>query len=293
VFRDLGLVEHDEPFTRLLTQGMVLKDGSAMSKSKGNVVDPDDMLARYGADALRLYVMFVAPPENEIEWTDAGLEGSARFLARVWRLVDQWCDVFGGRPIAAPSGLSLTEAEQDLRRVTHDTIRRVTHDLDPRVHLNTVVSALMEMVNALYAFSETHTAAGTPGRRTKTDVAPADERPETLAVLKESLDALALMLSPFTPHTAEELWEMLGHEGGLSTAAWPSYDPVVARSSEMVVPVQVNGKLRSRLTVPLDIAEDALRELALGDPAVRVHTGGKTVQKVIVAKGKLVNVVAR
>jgi leucyl-tRNA synthetase len=293
VFRDLGMVEHDEPFTRLLTQGMVLKDGSAMSKSKGNVVDPDDMIGRDGADALRLYVMFVAPPENEIEWTDAGIEGSVRFLARVWRLVDQWCDAFAGQAIPAPGGFALTDAEQNVRRVTHDTIRRVTHDLDPRVHLNTVVSALMEMVNALYAFSEEHTRTGAPGRRPKSDGAPAGERPETLAVLKEAVEALVLMLSPFTPHTAEELWEMLGHEGGLAAAGWPAYDPVVAQSSEIVVPVQVNGKLRSRLTVPVDIVEDALRERALAEPAVRVHTAGKAVQRVIVARGKLVNVVVK
>ncbi len=293
VFRDLGMVEHDEPFTRLLTQGMVLKDGKAMSKSKGNVVDPDDMIGRYGADALRLYVMFVAPPENEIEWSDAGLEGSVRFLARVWRLVDQWCDVFASKTIPGPAGLALTAAEQEVRRAAHDTVRRVTHDLDPRVHLNTVVSALMELVNALYSFSEEHTETGVPGRRPSTEAAPAGERLETLAVLKEALDALVLMLAPFTPHTAEELWEMLGHEGGLAAAAWPTYDPVVAQSSEVVVPVQVNGKLRSRLTVPVDVTEDGLRERALADAAVRVHTAGKTVQKVIVAKGKLVNVVVK
>jgi len=293
VFRDLGMVDHDEPFARLLTQGMVLKDGSAMSKSKGNVVDPDDMLVRHGADALRLYVMFVAPPENEIEWTDAGLEGSARFLARVWRLVDQWCEAFEGKSLPDPGGLSLTDAEQAVRRVTHDTVRRVTHDLDPRVHLNTVVSALMEMVNELYAFSEGHTKTGAPVRRAKADAPPVEERIETLAVLREAVDALVLMLSPFTPHTAEELWEMLGHQGGLTAAPWPTYDPVVARSSEIVVPVQVNGKLRSRLTVPIDIAEEALRELALADAVVRVHTAGKSVHKVIVAKGKLVNVVVK
>ena len=291
VFRDLGMVDHDEPFTRLLTQGMVLKDGSAMSKSKGNVVDPDDMLGKYGADALRLYVMFVAPPENEIEWTDEGMEGSVRFLARVWRLVDQWADRV--RPAATSfDKLALTDAEQKVRRVAHDTVRRATHDLDPRVHLNTVVSALMEMVNELYAFSEDYTATGAPGRRPKTDGTPVAERPETLAVLKEALDALVLLLSPFAPHTCEELWEMLGHGGGLAAASWPSYDPAVARSTEIVVPVQVNGKLRGRLTVPPDIAEQELRDLALGDPAVRTHTAGKTVRKVIVAKGKLVNVVA-
>jgi leucyl-tRNA synthetase len=237
--------------------------------------------------------MFVAPPENEIEWTDAGLEGSARFLARLWRLADQWCDAFHGRDVAAPSGLTLTEAEQNVRRVTHDTIRRVTHDLDPRVHLNTVVSALMEMVNELYAFSEAHTKTGAPGRRPKGEAEIAEERPETLAVLKESLDALVLMLSPFAPHTAEELWEMLGHGGGLAGAAWPAYDPVIAQSSEVVVPVQVNGKLRSRLTVPADATEEALKAQALADAAVRVHTAGKTVVKVIVAKGKLVNVVVK
>jgi len=207
--------------------------------------------------------------------------------------VDQWCDAFAGRPVPGPGGLVLTDAEQNVRRVTHDTIRRVTHDLDPRVHLNTVVSALMEMVNELYVFSEEHTQTGTPGRRPRTDGVAVEERTETLAVLKEAVEALVLMLSPFTPHTAEELWEMLGHDGGLVAAAWPSYDPVVARSSEIVVPVQVNGRLRGRLTVPLDIAEDALKERALADAAVRVHTSGKTVQRVIVAKGKLVNVVVK
>jgi leucyl-tRNA synthetase len=294
VFRDLGMVDHDEPFTRLLTQGMVLAtDGTAMSKSKGNTVDPDHLIEKYGADAVRLYVMFMAPPEKEVAWSDAGVEGSARFLARVWRLADQWSDVFAGKAIPAPAGLALTDAEQHVRRVTHETVRRVTHDLDPRVHLNTVVSALMEMVNGLYAFSEEHTRTGAPGRRPKGDAGTPDERPETLAVLREAVDALVLMLAPFAPHTAEELWEMIGHSGGLSAAAWPSYDPVVARADEVVVPVQVNGKLRSRLTVPLDTTEDALKALALADAAVRVHTAGKSVQKVIVAKGKLVNVVVR
>src|SRR6266542_4495021 len=150
VFRDLGMTTLSEPFTRLLTQGMVLKSGQVMSKSKGNVVDPDDMIQNYGADALRLYVMFVAPPEKEIEWTDAGLEGSWRFLARVWRLVDQLCDTIGGEGIPSPAQLDLNDAERALRRKTHETIRRVTLDLDPRVHLNTAVSGLMELVNELY-----------------------------------------------------------------------------------------------------------------------------------------------
>ncbi len=152
VFRDLGMTTISEPFSRLLTQGMVLKNGQVMSKSKGNVVDPDDMIQKFGADALRLYVMFVAPPEKEIEWTDAGLEGSWRFLARVWRVVDSLAETIGGQGIPGPANLELNDAERALRRKTHDTIRRVTGDLDPRVHLNTAVSALMELVNELYAF---------------------------------------------------------------------------------------------------------------------------------------------
>ena len=175
VFRDLGLVDHDEPFTQLLTQGMVLKDGNVMSKSKGNVVDPDTMLQKFGADALRLYVMFVAPPEKEVEWTDAGLEGSFRFLARVWRLVDHWSGVVvAGR--AAQNADELTPAERGLRRKTHDTIRRVTVDIEERQQLNTAVSALMELVNELYAFSE-HTESGSPARHvTRLD---ADQRART------------------------------------------------------------------------------------------------------------------
>ncbi len=293
VFRDLGMVSHDEPFSRLLTQGMVLKDGAVMSKSKGNVVDPDDMIAKYGADALRLYVMFVAPPEKEVEWTDAGLEGAFRFLVRAWRIVQLWREGITASPAGAIDGGALTDAERALRRKTHDTIRRVTQDLDPRVHLNTAVSALMELVNELYLFSEQHTRTGAPGRRGSEDRPAEPERPETLAVLKEAVEALVLMIAPFTPHLAEEIWEQLGHEGGIVYAPWPSFDPEVARAEEIVVPVQVNGKLRGRLTVPADIAEDEIRERALADPAVAAHTRGRTVTKVIVARGKLVSIVVR
>jgi leucyl-tRNA synthetase len=279
VYRDLGMTAIDEPFTRLLTQGMVLKDGQVMSKSKGNVVDPDDMIQKYGADALRLYVMFVAPPEKEIEWTDAGLEGSFRFLARVWRLVDQVSDAIRGKEIPSFHGLSLDDAERALRRKTHDTIRRATLDLDPRVHLNTAVSAQMELVNELYAF----------GNRS------GDARPATLAVLEESIEALVLMLSPFAPHMCEELWERLGHTAGIVAAGWPAFDEAVAKADEIVVPVQVNGKLRSRLTVPADSTDDALRELALADPVVMKHLEGKTVRKIVVAGAsgsRLVSIVA-
>jgi leucyl-tRNA synthetase len=295
VFRDLGMVSHDEPFARLLTQGMVLKDGAVMSKSKGNVVDPDDMIAKYGADALRVYVLFVAPPEKEVEWSDAGLEGSSRFLARVWRLVDHWCETIGGDGVPPVGGLALNEAEQGVRRKTHETIRRVTMDLDPRVHLNTAISALMELVNELYQFSEQHTRIGAPAQRgaARAEQPGEPERVETIGAVKEAVEALILMLAPFAPHMTEELWEALGKQGGLGAARWPGFDAQAAKAAEIVVPVQVNGKLRGRLTVPSDVDEEGLRARALADPVVAAHLAGKTVQKVVVAKGKLVNVVAR
>jgi len=295
VFRDLGMVEHSEPFTQLLTQGMVLKDGAVMSKSKGNVVDPDTMLQQYGADALRLYVMFVAPPEKEVEWTDTGLEGSFRFLARVWRLVDHWCGTIGGEGVAGRDGSqALTAAERALRRKTHDTIRRVTADIEERQQLNTAVSAMMELVNELYAFSE-QTVIGAPGRRADEDVSHAGgmERRETVGVIREAIEALVRMLAPFAPHTAEEMWERLGSAAGLNAAAWPAYDAMVARAEEIVVPVQVNGKVRSRLTVPAEVSEHDLEQLALADPAIRTYTSGKTVKKVVVARGRLVSLVVQ
>ena len=288
VLRDEGLVNFDEPFTRLLTQGMVLKNGAVMSKSKGNVVDPDDMLEKYGADALRLYVMFVAPPEKEVEWSDAGLEGSFRFLARVWRLVDHWAETIGGEGMPNCNAAECSDAERQLRRKTHDTIRRVTSDIEDRMHLNTSVSSLMELVNELYDFSE-GTAHGVPTRGD----APAGrtERPQTIAALREAIDALVVMISPFAPHMAEELWQMLGHPDTLAAAKWPTFDAAVAKAAEVVVPVQVNGKLRARITAPADASEDQLRELALADSAVQAHTSGKTIRKVVVAKGPLVSIV--
>ncbi len=287
VLRDIGLVTFAEPFKRLLTQGMVLNNGAVMSKSKGNVVDPDDMVAKYGADALRLYVMFVAPPEKEVEWSDTGLKASFLFLVRVWKIVDHWAETIGGEGIPE-CGLDCTEAERALRRRTHDTIRRVTIDIEERMHLNTAISSLMVLVNELYSFSE-GTAHGAPSRAQP----PVGriERPQTIAVLREAIDALVVMISPFAPHTAEELWNMLGHVEGLSKASWPAFDAAVAKAEEVIVPVQVNGKIRARVTAPADASEDQLRELALAHEMVRTHTVGKTIRKVVVAKGPLVSVV--
>jgi leucyl-tRNA synthetase len=276
VFRDLGMVSHSEPFTHLLTQGMVLKDGAVMSKSKGNVVDPDTMLQKVGADALRAYVMFVAPPEKEVEWSDAGLDGMYRWLARVWRLADQW------RADLSPAGTGdidqagLSAGERAVRRKTHDTIRRVTQDIDVRKQMNTAISAMMELVNDLYAFTEKGTRTAQVG-----------------LVLREALEALIVMLAPFAPHTAEELWERLGHDTGLAAARWPVSDAAVAKAEAVVVPVQVNGKVRGRITVAPEAAEAELREAALADPAVRAHVDGREVVKVVVAPGRLVSVVVR
>jgi leucyl-tRNA synthetase len=289
VLRDLGLTTLDEPFTHLLTQGMVLKDGAVMSKSKGNVVDPDDMVARYGADALRLYVMFVAPPEKEVEWTDAGLEGSYRFLARVWRLMDHWADTVTGYAAGMPDTLS--EAERALRRKAHDTIRRVTTDIEERQHLNTAVSAIMELVNELYNFCD-QTSTGAVSRRGDAAVAVL-ERAETVAVVKEAMEALTRLLAPFAPHMAEELWERLGHDDGLAAAEWPIFDVEAARAEELVVPVTVNGKVRARLTVPAGASEEELRDRALADPAINPYIADRVVKNIVVARGRLVNIVVQ
>ena len=292
VFRDLGIVDHDEPFTRLLTQGMVMRDGAVMSKSKGNVVDPDQMIASYGADTLRLYEMFVAPPEKEIEWTDSGLEGSFRFLTRVWRLVTAVCPVVTGASQDGLGTMTLDDAHRALRRKTHESIRRVSADLDPRVHLNTAVSALMELVNDLYAFCERHAVAihaATQAQETFRDQVSMEAR----AVLGEAVEALVLMLSPFTPHLCEELWQRLGHDGGLVSVAWPTCDEAVARADEIVVPVQVNGKLRARLTMPAEVSEEDVRAAALAEPSVLSHTEGKTIVRVVLVRRKLVNIVVK
>jgi leucyl-tRNA synthetase len=196
----------------------------------------------------------------------------------VWRLIDQWADrVKGAAPIGDDAS-GFDAAERKLRRKTHETISRVTVDVEQRIHLNTAISALMELVNELYAFGDAVQKA-------------AAVRPQSASVMREAIDALVVMISPFAPHTAEELWEMTGHEGGLATASWPSFDEGVAKADEIVVPVQVNGKLRSRLTVPADTPEGELRERALADAAVRAHVDGKSVKSVVIVKGKLINVV--
>ena len=278
VMRDLGLVTIDEPFARLLTQGMVLRHGAVMSKSKGNVVDPDDMIAEYGADALRLYVMFVAPPEKEVEWNDSGLEGAFRFLGRVWRVVEAALPILD-RPAGAGRAADPLAADlRAVRRLTHQTIKAVTDDIDPRMHLNTAVSALMVLVNELTTFVHDPARTSQPG---------AD------AILRESVEALIRLLSPFTPHVCEELWQHLGHADGITTAGWPACDEIAARDEEVEVPVQVNGKVRDRIRVPADASDGLIEKMALAAPGVQSHILGNTVVKVIVARGRLVSIVVR
>jgi leucyl-tRNA synthetase len=271
---------------------MVLKDGHVMSKSKGNVVDPDDMMQKFGADALRLYVMFVAPPEKEVDWIDSGLEGSFRFLARVWRIVEPLAAAVSGQRAADFGALGLDEGHRALRRKTHQTIDRATADLYPRVHLNTAVAALHELVNEIYAFAD-RTGIAPQGRVPEQAPARDDLPAATRAVLAEAFESLVLMLSPFVPHMAEELWEALGHREGIGATGWPSADPAVAAAEAIVVPVQVNGKVRARVTVAPDVSDADLEAAALAEPQVRQYTEGKTVARVVIARGRLVSVVVK
>jgi leucyl-tRNA synthetase len=249
------------------------------------------MIEKVGVDALRLYVLFVAPPEKEVEWSDTGLEGSYRFLARVWRLVEPLCAALRGSDTPQPAARALSDADRALRRKTHDTIRRVSADLWPRVHLNTAISALMELVNEAYAYAE---AAGALriGRRAEDDVVVV-ERPETRAVLLETVEALLRLISLFAPHLAEELWERLGHSGGIVKGGWPEYDATVARAEELVIPVQINGKVRARLNAPVDLADEDLEALALAHPQVKTHVAGKTLEKVVIVRNRLVGIVVK
>jgi len=283
VMRDLGLVKTNEPVKRLLTQGMVTNrvegtnDWKAMSKSLGNGVDPDEMISAYGADATRMFVLFAAPPENELRWSETGIEGAVRFLRRVWTMVYRWRDPLKqqGTPGAK---LEFSDDARALRRKTHQTIARVTDDFE-KLDLNTNVAALMELSNALAEFN----------------VDPASASPADVFAAREAIEALVVMLAPFSPHVAEEMWEGLGHEGGLlqPVEVWPVADPELARKEELEIPVQVNGKLRSRVIVPPDISEADLRATALADSKVRSFIDGHEIVKVVVVPQRLVNVVVK
>jgi leucyl-tRNA synthetase len=273
VMRDLGLVTIDEPVTRLFPQGMVHKDGEVMSKSKGNTIAPDDVIKRYGADTLRLYILFAGPPELAMEWSESGIEGPHRFLQQVWRLVDRHADTLASEPRTAPSGLP--PAATELRRKVHQTIQRVTYDIEERIQLNTAVAALMELKNEIQRL-EAAVSSG-PGRE----------------ALREALETLVKLLNPFTPHIAEELWARLGHATSLVRESWPAFDAAAAREDEVELAVQVNGKVRGRITVAREAREDEIRGKALAEPRVAEHLQGKEMVKFVVVPGRLVSMVVR
>jgi leucyl-tRNA synthetase len=273
--RDMGLVTNDEPVERLFTQGMVIKNGAKMSKSRGNVVSPDDMVARYGADAARLYSLFAAPPDRDLDWQDAGIEGIQRFLGRVYRFVAR-----NAKPDhpdwAKPLAAQLSPEARKIQRKLHQTIKRISDDFQGRWHFNTCISAIMELVNVLYGAEE---------------AIAENDIPTTL--LAEVQQSLVLLLAPFAPYLAQELWEMLGEKGSLLKATWPQYDAALAKEEELEIPVQVNGKLRSLIVVPADATEDFVVERALAEEKVRAAIAGKQIVKKIYVPGKLLNIVIR
>ena len=274
VMRDMGMVKNSEPVERLFTQGMVIKGGAKMSKNLGNVVSPDDMIARYGADATRMYCLFASPPDRDLDWQEAGVEGISRFLSRAYRFVMKHGPPGKDGRKAASADVSPTA--RALQRKLHQTIYRVSHDFEGRWHFNTSIAAIMELVNALYGAEEQIAGGGVPPSR-----------------LRELQRTLVLLLAPFAPYLAHELWEVLEEKSNLLRASWPQYDPALAKEEEVEIAVQVNGKLRTRLTVPADSSEETLRQLALTDEKVRASLDGKQVVKAIVVPGKLVNFVVR
>jgi leucyl-tRNA synthetase len=296
----------DEPFTNLLTQGMVCKetmkcpehgylfpeqaaDGKChicgkdviigktekMSKSLKNVIDPDYLIQRYGADTARIFCLFASPPEKDLEWSAQGVDGSFRFLSRLWRIIDDYLEDI--KPIsAAKEDLSAEGDLKALRRKTHQTIRKVTMDIEDRFHFNTAISAVMELVNTLYAVKQ-----------------PAKDNPNALAVIREALESAVLLLAPIVPHITEELWQMMGHQTSVSEMAWPDFDPAIASEEEMTIVIQINGKLRSRMTVPIDEDAEKIKANAQADEKIAAMLKVAAIVKVIYVPRKLVNIVVK
>ncbi len=280
VLRDLGLTKVDEPFTALLSQGMVIKDGAKMSKSKGNVVDPDELIHNLGADTARLFSLFAAPPEKDLDWNDQGVEGASRFLNRIWRFVISHVAEIGSAPGARGRvEMPATPEGKAFRRIVHETINRVTADIDRDFHFNTAIAAIMELVNALYAFE------ASAGERM-----PAVER---AGLLREAVETILRLLGPFCPHVTEELWEQLGHTESLFAQRWPGADLGALVRDEVTVVVQVDGKVRGRMTIDVNASSDVVERLALADDKVRPWVAGRRIEKVVVVPKRLVNIVTR
>ncbi len=268
--RDLGIKSQDEPFRNLLTQGMVIKDGAKMSKSKGNVVDPEELIDKYGCDTVRLFCLFAAPPERDLEWTSEGVEGAARFLNRVWNLVYLFKDLHFPKHISDQSDIA-----RSIRRLTHKTLKKVTDDINNRFRFNTAIAAIMEFSNELGKISPRDTMASN----------------DLTEAVYSAVRSLVFMLSPFTPHFAEELWENLGGKSGMTRIAWPTYDEAFLVEDSLLIIVQVNGKKRSEINVPVDATEDQIKQMALAELNVQKFIEGKTIRKMIVVPGKLLNIV--
>ena len=274
VLRDAGLVDYDEPFSNLLTQGMVIKDGAKMSKSLGNVVSPEEILSKYGADTARLFILFAAPPERELEWSDQGVEGSFRFLNRIWRIVQAFETVLAQK-VTEYDHSNLSEADKDLRRVLHGSIKKVTNDIETRFNFNTAISTMMELVNALYAYKE------------------AVKEPNA-GLVYEAISDLIKMMSPFVPHITEELWRgAIDANSSVHEQSWPECDEEALKVDNVEIVLQVNGKVRGRLTVPAEATKEDLEKIAMADANVQAHIGDATVRKVICVPGRLVNIVAK
>jgi leucyl-tRNA synthetase len=268
LMRDFGLVKSDEPFQRLLTQGMVLKDGAKMSKSKGNTVDPQPLIEQYGADTVRLFMMFASPPEQALEWSDEGVEGAYRFLKRLWRLA---CEHVQLGKVASVDKSDLNDQQKALRRKIHQTINKVADDYGRRYTFNTAIAANMELVNELYKLQ--------------------DQSEQARAIMQEGLEAVVLMLAPIVPHICHRLWSELGHGESINACRWPEVDNDVLKEDELELVVQVNGKLRGKIKVPVGASRELCETTALADTAVQRHLENKTVRRVIVVPGKLINIV--
>ncbi|GJL79020.1 MAG: leucine--tRNA ligase [Nitrospinaceae bacterium] len=280
VFRDLGQIRSPEPFQRLLTQGMVIKDGAKMSKSKGNVVDPDDIINNYGADTARLFILFAAPPVKDLDWSDKGVEGCSRFLKRVWRICAEFLpDIKKAGPLPGP-GADLAKELKELRRITHITIKRVTEDIQNRTQFNTAIAATMELVNHLYLFREWWSASG-------------KQEADGKSVVREAIDTLVLMLSPFAPHIAEEIGSLIGYSQSVGKTVWPVYEEALIQAEEVLIVIQVNGKVRHKITVPIEMSDEELKSHSLKDPKIQELTHGKEIKKIIVVPKKLINIVAQ
>ncbi|AOH47523.1 leucine--tRNA ligase [Selenomonas sp. oral taxon 920] len=270
VLRDAGLLDFDEPFTNLLTQGMVIKDGAKMSKSLGNVVSPEEIIEKYGADTARLFILFAAPVERDLDWSDQGVEGAFRFLNRVWRILLQFEDVIKSAAETRDSA-ALTAEETELRRVLHTTIKKVTEDVRDRFMFNTAISAIMELVNAFYAFQD---------------------KPLSPALARETGSVLLRLLAPFAPHITEELWARL-FTGSVHAEKWPTYDASALTQNEIEVVLQVNGKVRDRVKIAADLDREAMERLVTELPRAKELTEGRQIVKVICVPGKLVNIVVK